>query len=128
MKKKKLSKLVSPKTKCDDHLFITDVERGETVCKYCGIIGIEKIPDDGHGERFMDDKKFATNSRVGPAISLTMYDKGLYTKIADADKDSTGKSLKGINRFSFYRLRKWDIRSKSNTSSRNLGTAFTIFK
>ena len=126
MAKRKSPKLVSPKAKCDNHLFITDAERGETVCKHCGVIGIEKISDDGQGERFMDDRKFAINSRVGPTISLAMYDKGLYTKIGDANKDSMGKSLKGINRSSFDRLRKWDVRSKSNTSSRNLGAALTI--
>jgi len=125
VQKRKTPKLVSP-SECDEHLFITDVDRGETFCKDCGIVDLEKISDDGYGEYHVDERKFTGGTRIGPAVSLTMYDKGLYTKISDGNKDSSGNYIKGRVRSSFDRLRKWDQRSKSESLSRNLGTAFTL--
>lgn len=121
---KKRPKLIT--TSCDEHLFITDVDRGETVCKDCGIVDTEKISDDGLGEYYVEDKNKQATTRIGPSISLTMFDKGLYTKISDANKDSSGRFIHGKVRSSFDRLRKWDQRSKSEALSRNLGTAFTL--
>ena len=125
-KKKKSSKLISQETKCDDHSFITDIDRGETVCRDCGIVETERLSDEGQGEHYVDDKSFMESTRVGPSISLTMFDKGLYTKIANENKDSSGRFIHGSVRSSFDRLRKWDKRSKSEPKSRNFGTAFTI--
>lgn len=122
--KNKPSKLVAPK--CDEHLYITDLDRGETFCKDCGIIELEKISDGGVGEYYVDERKFLGATRIGPSISLTMYDKGLYTKISDANRDSSGKFLQSKVRSSFDRLRKWDKRSKSESLSKNFGTAFTL--
>ncbi|MDX1533167.1 MAG: transcription initiation factor TFIIIB [Nitrosopumilaceae archaeon] len=121
---KKRSKLIT--TNCDEHLFITDVDRGETVCKDCGIVESEKISDEGWGEYYVEDRNKQTTSRIGPSTTLTMFDKGLYTKISDGNKDSSGKFIHGKVRSSFDRLRKWDQRSKSEALSRNLGTAFTL--
>lgn len=125
-KKKRSPKLIDPAPSCDEHLFITDIDRGETVCKHCGVVETERISDGGVGEQFVDERKFLGATRVGPSVSLTMFDKGLYTQIANENKDSSGKFLHGAVRSSFDRLRKWDKRSKSEPMSRNFGTAFTI--
>ena len=125
-KKKRSPKLITPAPNCDEHLFITDIDRGETVCKDCGVVETERISDDGAGEQYVDEKKFLGATRVGPSVSLTMFDKGLYTQIANENKDSSGRFLHGAVRSSFDRLRKWDKRSKSEPLSRNFGTAFTI--
>ena len=66
-----------------------------------------------------------TQTRTGPAISLTMHDKGLSTIIGQ-DRDSSGHALSGKAKATFYRLRTWDQRTKSRSKSRNLSQAFTM--
>jgi transcription initiation factor TFIIB len=53
-----------------------------------------------------------------------MFDKGLSTVIG-ANKDSSGNSLSSKTKYDFNRLRTWDKRSKSRTTS-SLSKAFTL--
>jgi transcription initiation factor TFIIB len=64
------------------------------------------------------------NARTGPATSLTMFDKGLSTVIG-TNKDSSGNNLSRKTKLEFNRLRTWDQRSKSRTTS-SLSKAFTL--
>ena len=107
-----------------EHLTITDSDRGEIYCMGCGTVLVEKIPDrehDVHARKELDSGK---ESRVGPAMSLAMYDKGLYTEMG-FNKDSTGKKITGKQGSTYSRLRIWDKRTKSESLTRNLGAAFT---
>ena len=113
------------KRQCEEHLYITDLERGEEYCGTCGIVLTEKIEDRQHEDSFQSEPGPRSLSRTGPSISLSMHDKGLYTIIGD-DKDSSGHVLSGRAKSTFYRLRAWDKRSKSVSLTRNFGTAFTM--
>ena len=65
-----------------------------------------------------------SQARTGPAISLTMHDKGLSTVIGN-NVDSSGRALSSKTKLAFVRLRQWDKRSKSRTTSA-LSKAFTL--
>ena len=113
------------KKQCEEHLYITDLERGEEYCGTCGIVLTEKIEDRQHEDSFQSESGSKSISRTGPSLSLSMHDKGLYTIIGD-DKDSSGHMLTGRTKSTFHRLRSWDKRSKSVSLTRNFGAAFTM--
>ena len=102
---------------------VTDEERGEVLCSGCGLVLVEKSVDNLHPFTSSKDGQTGTSS-IGPSSSLTMYDKGLYTVIG-ANKDSAGNQIHGKTKSTFSRLRIWDKRSKSTSSSRNMSNAFT---
>jgi len=111
-----------PPEPCRQHFAITDPDRGETICNCCGAVLTERLVDRTHEGSFSDGP--AKNSaRTGPATSLSMYDRGLYTVIG-SNTDSAGRAISGRAKSDFERLRTWDRRSKSVPLGRNLGTAF----
>ncbi len=110
---------------CEEHTKITDMERGEIFCGHCGVIILEKIPDQQHEEQYFDHTTANSTSRTGPSITLTMHDKGLFT-VMGANKDSSGNVISGRAKATFSRLRIWDKRTKSESKTRNLGAAFTL--
>ena len=112
-------------TRCLHLCSVTDTERGEVLCRDCGIVLCEKIVDPSQKNHGTSHEEFLTTSQTGPGISLTMYDKGLYTVIG-TNKDSSGISLSNRTKSTFSRLRTWDKRSKSDSKFRNLGSAFTL--
>ncbi len=109
---------------CRQHFAITDSDRGETICNSCGMVLTERLVDRHHENSYFEEFSTRNNARTGPATHLSMYDRGLYTVIG-SNVDSSGRSLSGKARSSFERLRTWDRRSKSVSSGRNLGAAFT---
>jgi len=111
-----------PSKSCTQHFAVTDPDRGETICNYCGTVLTEKLVDRAHENSFSDEFT-KNNARTGPATSLSMYDRGLYTVIG-SNTDSAGRTISGKARSDFERLRTWDRRSKSVSLGRNLGTAF----
>lgn len=111
--------------KCSIYPTITDTERGEIVCGGCGLVLLQKLEDTSHEGTSFTQEDYMTNTRTGPAISLSMYDMGLSTNIG-YNTDSTGNSLPTKTKAIFNRLRMWDQRSKSKSSTRNLTVAFTI--
>ena len=115
--------MLSKTKSCKQHFAITDSERGETFCNYCGVVLTEKLIDRTHENNYFDEFSTKNNARTGPATSLSMYDKGLYTVIGN-NIDSTGRTLSSKTKSNFERLRTWDKRSKSVSLGRNLGTAF----
>lgn len=103
---------------------ITDSERGEVVCGGCGLVILQKIPDLSHESNKFSQEDYLKTARTGPATSLSMYDKGLSTVIG-INRDSSGNSLSSRTKSEFNRLRTWDQRSKSRTTTA-LGKAFTL--
>ncbi len=108
---------------CRRHFAITDSDRGETICNFCGVVLTEKLVDRCHENNYFEEFSTKNNARTGPATCLSMYDKGLYTVIG-SNTDSSGHLLSGKTKSSFERLRVWDRRSKSVSLGRNFGTAF----
>jgi transcription initiation factor TFIIB len=109
---------------CKTYPVITDSDRGEVFCGGCGLVLVQNLDDTSHENRSFSSEDFMKNARTGPAMSLTMFDKGLSTVIG-TNKDFSGNSLSSKTKFEFNRLRVWDQRSKSRTTS-SLSKAFTL--
>ncbi len=109
---------------CKTYPVITDSNRGEVFCGGCGLVLVQNLDDMSQENHSYSSEDFMKNARTGPATSLTMYDKGLSTVIG-TNKDSSGNSLSSKTKFEFKRLRTWDQRSKSKTTS-SLSKAFTL--
>lgn len=110
---------------CNSQPTITDTERGEMFCGGCGLVLTEKIEDENSEHTSYTQEEYLTQTRTGPATSLTMHDRGLSTIIGQ-NKDSSGHALSGRAKATFYRLRTWDQRTKSRSKNRNLSQAFTL--
>ena len=108
---------------CQTYPVITDSDRGEVVCGKCGLVLEQNMADLAHGGG-PSSEEFAKTARTGPAMSLTMHDKGLST-IIGTNRDSSGNPLPNKTKFEFNRLRTWDQRSKSRITTK-LGKAFTL--
>ena len=105
---------------------ITDSIRGEILCASCGSVLADKVEDSGPEQRSFTMEDYTQNSRTGLASTLSIHDKGLSTVIGNADKDASGNLISSYMKYAFNRLRTWDSRSKSNSSDRNLRSAFVI--
>ena len=60
---------------------------------------------------------FMENTRTGPATTLAMHDRGLYTMMGKLNHDAAGKSFSNEMQQTVRRMRMWDSRSKTRTSS-----------
>ena len=109
---------------CKTYPVVTDSDRGEIFCGGCGLVLVQNLDDTSHENYGYSSEDFMKNARTGPATSLTMFDKGLSTVIG-TNKDSSGKNLSRKTKYEFNRLRTWDQRSKSRTTS-SLSKAFTL--
>ncbi len=109
---------------CKTYPVITDAERGEMLCGGCGLVLVQTIANSSHESHGYTQEEFMSQARTGPALSLTMHDKGLSTVIGN-NVDSSGHPLSSKTKLTFGRLRVWDKRSKSRTTSA-LSKAFTL--
>lgn len=100
------------------------MERGEILCGGCGLVLVQNIADLSHENQGYTSEEFMSQARTGPATSLTMHDKGLSTVIGN-NVDSSGHALSNKTKLTFGRLREWDKRSKSRSTSA-LSKAFTM--
>ncbi|SHG98809.1 transcription initiation factor IIB [Halobaculum gomorrense] len=101
-----------------------DTERGETVCRDCGLVVEEDEIDHGPEWRAFDSKEKDEKSRVGAPTTNMMHDKGLSTNIGWQDKDAYGNQLSGRQREKMQRLRTWNERFRTRDSKeRNLKQA-----
>jgi len=109
---------------CKTYPVITDNERGEVLCGGCGLVLLQNLLDMSHESHGFTQQEFMTQTRTGPATTLTIYDRGLSTVIGN-NVDYFGKALSGKIKLEFGRLRIWDKRSKSKNTA-TLSKAFTI--
>ena len=109
---------------CKTYPIITDSERGEMFCGGCGLVLVQNIADTSHESNGYSQEDFMKLTRTGPAMSLTMHDKGLSTVIG-INKDFSGNALSSKTKYEFNRLRVWDQRSKSRSTA-TLSKAFTL--
>ena len=108
---------------CETYPVITDSERGEIFCGGCGLVLLQNMEDASNENHGYTQEQFMTQTRTGPGTSLTMHDKGLSTVIG-SDVDSTGHSISNKTKQTFNRLRIWDQRSKSRSTT-SLSKALT---
>lgn len=105
--------------RCGKKSLVTDPESQEVFCSKCGMVFDERVSDSRPEPTYANS---ATNkSQTGGKISLTRHDQGLSTMINPSDKDSAGNLLSTSMKSTLKRLRRWDSRSRTNTSNeRNL--------
>lgn len=99
-------------------------EKGEIICKDCGLVVEDKMVDFDQEWREFDSEAAAKKRRTGAPMSYTQFDKGLGTDIGrKADLYSLGNKEKN----KFFRLRKWQQRI-STAIERNLKLALAELK
>jgi len=109
---------------CGGINLIFNKERGEVICKDCGLVIEEKMIDFGQEWREFDHEQASSRRRAGAPMTYTKYDKGLGT---DVGKKADIYSLSGKERNRFFRLRKWQMRI-STAIERNLKLALAELK
>jgi transcription initiation factor TFIIB len=73
-----------------------------------------------------DEVNNSRRTRTGMPTSLARHDRGLATIIGLTDRDASGQVLDAAMRTTMERLRTWDFRTQTNTSTdRNLRQAFS---
>ena len=104
---------------------VTDHDGGERFCESCGlVIDHDMILMNQPEYRAYDEEQNQSRSRLGPASSDSMHDKGLTTTIGPSMRDSHGSVLSQTARRDASRLRKWQYKMRiSNSQERNLAYA-----
>ena len=109
-------------------MLVTDSESGEIICANCGMVMLDNVQESRPEWRTFatTDEPDNSRSRTGMPTSLARHDMGLATMIGSEDKDASGRKIDAAMRFTMNRLRTWDRRSQTDTSTdRNLRQAFS---
>ncbi len=106
------------------HDLVEDYERGELVCRKCGLVIHDQLLDKGPEWRAYTNEEKRRKSRVGAPISYAVYDKGLYTRITHVACDSHGRQIAAERRVEMRGLQRWHNRIRFGSSlDRNLSQA-----
>ncbi|MEM0046687.1 MAG: transcription initiation factor IIB [Fervidicoccaceae archaeon] len=109
---------------CPPEAIVFDQERGEYICTTTGEVLEEKLVNQGPEWRAFTPEEKEKRARIGGPLSPTVHDRGLTTLIDWRDRDASGKKLEPKKRLEFLRYRKWQIRSRIQSSiDRNLAQA-----
>ena len=99
-------------------------DKGEVICKDCGLVVEDKMVDFGQEWREFDAEGGDKRRRSGAPSTYTQYDQGLGTEVGGrADLSRLGSK----SRNKFVRLRKWQYRI-STAIERNLKLALSELK
>ena len=99
-------------------------DKGEVICKDCGLVIEDKMVDFGQEWRDFDSESGTRRRRTGSPMTYTQFDQGLGTEVGQkSDLDQLG--MKDRNKF--FRLRKWQYRI-STAIERNLKLALAELK
>uniref|UniRef100_A0A7J3ZL45 Transcription initiation factor IIB n=1 Tax=Fervidicoccus fontis TaxID=683846 RepID=A0A7J3ZL45_9CREN len=116
--------LAEEDVECPPEAIVFDAERGEYICTETGEIIESRLVQQGPEWRAFTPEEREKRSRVGGPLSPTVHDRGLTTIIDWRDRDASGKKLEPKRRLEFLRYRKWQIRSRIQSSiDRNLAQA-----
>ncbi len=108
---------------CGGINLILNKEKGEVICKDCGLVIEEKLVDFGPEWRDFEDGD-GSGRRTGAPMTYTKFDRGLST---DIGQKGDIYALAGKGRNKFFRLRKWQYRI-STAIERNLKLALAELK
>ncbi len=109
---------------CGSVNLVSNKERGETICKSCGLVIEDKMVDFGQEWREFDQDQSAKRRRTGAPTTYTKYDRGMGT---DVGQKGDIYKLAGKGKNKFFRLRKWQYRI-STAIERNLKLALAELK
>src|SRR3989338_6009437 len=99
-------------------------DKGEIICKDCGLVVEDKMVDFTQEWREFDSEEGEKRRRTGAPMTYTQYDQGLGTEVGrKADLYALGDK----NKNKFFRLRKWQYRI-STAIERNLKLALAELK
>ena len=108
-------------SECGSLNVICDDTRGEIICNDCGLVIEEHMVDTGPEWRSYTAEERKKRDRVGSPMTYSIHDKGLSTIIGPENRDIYGNNLAPRRRAEIYRLRKWQRRTKTQSSrDRNL--------
>ncbi len=109
---------------CASRNIYRDSEKGETICRDCGLVIEDRMVDFSQEWREFDDDS-TSKRRTGAPSSQTQFDQGLGTEVGTtSDFYKLGSDRE---RDKFFRLRKWNIRI-STAIERNLKVALAELK
>jgi len=109
---------------CGSINLILNKDKGEIICRDCGLVIEEKIVDFGQEWSEFDSEQGEKRRRAGAPMTYTKYDRGLGT---DVGQESDIYQLSGKDRNRYFRLRKWHHRI-STAIERNLKLALAELK
>src|SRR3989344_1300135 len=118
------SELVKKCPECSGINLSWNKDRGEIICKDCGLVIEEKMVDFSQEWREFDSEDGENRRRSGAPMTYTQYDQGLGTEVG---QKSDLFRLDGRDRNKFFRLRKWQYRI-STAIERNLKLALAELK
>lgn len=111
------------------HKVIINNFTGEKVCSLCGIVIDDLNLDTGRDFRAYTHEDSAKKNHYGDPTNEFRIDGGLPTIIGDTSRDYTGKLLPAHKQNLHRRLKKWDDRSKTDSSKyNNFKNAMDILK
>ena len=99
-------------------------EKGEIICKDCGLVIEDKMVDFDQEWREFDSEAAARKRRTGAPMTYTQFDQGLGT---DVGRKADLYKFGGKTKNKFFRLRKWQQRI-STAIERNLKLALSELK
>lgn len=99
-------------------------DKGEIICRDCGLVVEEKMVDFNQEWREFDSDDAGKRRRTGAPTTYTQYDQGLGTEIG---RKSDLYGLDSKDKSKFFRLRKWQYRI-STAIERNLKLALAELK
>ncbi len=109
---------------CGSANLFVNKEKGEVICKDCGLVVEDKLIDFSQEWREFESDDGEKKRRTGAPMTYTQYDQGLGTEVG---RKSDLYQLGGKERNKFFRLRKWQYRI-STAIERNLKLALAELK
>ncbi|MFH1544928.1 MAG: TFIIB-type zinc ribbon-containing protein, partial [archaeon] len=91
-----MGKMVCPE--CKSKKVVMDSEKGELVCKNCGLIMEQDAIDMGKEWRSFDSDQFEERARTGSPMKYVKLNKGLVTMIDRRGTDLRGNKLSSKSR------------------------------
>ena len=111
---------------CGSKRLMKAADRGEIVCKDCGLVVEDNIIQEGPEWRAFDAEQRNSRARTGAPLKYMSPNKGLVTEIDQYNRDIRGGKIAPSQQAQLYRMRKWHKRASiSNSIERNLAIALT---
>ena len=111
-------------SECGGVNLIMNKEKGEIICRDCGLVIEEKMIDFSQEWREFDHDESDKKRRTGSPMTYTKFDRGLGT---DVGQKGDVYQLQSKERNKYFRLRKWQHRI-STAIERNLKLALAELK
>lgn len=118
------AKFVKKCPECGGINLFWNKDKGEIICKDCGLVVEDKMIDFGQEWRDFDSEEASRRRRTGAPMTYTQYDRGLGTEVG---RKTDLYNLGNKERNKFFRLRKWQYRI-STAIERNLKLALAELK